>query len=77
MTTTLARIDNRFRATALDRRKPGLDFLPEGKVIQVSITTHANHGILAGSDIALSLEETIDLISHLTSALEEATTFTE
>jgi hypothetical protein len=77
MTTTLIRIDNRFRATALDRREPGLDFLPEGKVIQVSITTHANHGILADSDIALSLEETIELIATLSSALEKATTFTE
>ncbi len=63
-----------FMVSAIDRRNEGENFLPEGKVIQVSITTHlADGGIVSSSDTALSIGETIALIEKMSKALEKAT----
>jgi hypothetical protein len=60
--------------SAIDRRNEGENFLPEGKAIQVSITTHlADGGIVSSSDTALSIHETIALIEKMSKALEKAT----
>lgn len=63
-----------FMVSAIDRRNAGENFLPEGKVIQVSISTHlADGGIISSSDTALSITETIALIEKMSKALEKAT----
>lgn len=77
MTTTLPRITTMTSVSALNRSLPGEGFLAEGKVIKVSFTSIVDYGIVSNSDAALSLEETIELIAQLSSALEKATTFTE
>ena len=65
---------NTFMVSAIDRRNEGENFLPEGKAIQVSITTHlADGGIVSSSDTALSIHETIALIEKMSKALEKAT----
>jgi len=75
MTTQTKPVSNStFMVSAIDRRNAGEDFLPEGKVIQVSITTHlADGGIISSSDTALSIMETIALIEKMSKALEKAT----
>jgi hypothetical protein len=67
-----------FSSTALDRNVLGHDFLPADKVIQFRATTHStDHGIISSSTLALSLEEALELIAELSSAIEEATAFTK
>jgi hypothetical protein len=74
ITATRLAASSTFTVSAIDRRNPGEDFLPEGKVIQVSISTHIlDGGIISSSDTALSIEETINLIERLSKALEKAT----
>ena len=74
ITTTRLAASTTFTVLAVDRRNAGEDYLPEGKVIQVSISTHiADGGIISSSDTALSIEETINLIERLSKALEKAT----
>jgi hypothetical protein len=78
ITTTKPAASTRFQVDAYDRRIAGLDFLPEGKVIQISYSVHlADSGIIAGNDIALSVEEAIALVEKLSASLAKATAFTE
>ena len=78
MTTTLEKSRTLTSANAIDRTQPNSNFLPLGKVVQLRVTSHLEQGgILSSSTTALSLEETIELIAQLSSALEKATTFTE
>jgi hypothetical protein len=72
--TTTAR--NSVDVRAVDRTQPDRDFLPEDKVIMLTITSHVGQGgILSSSETAFSLEETIMLIEKLSSGLAEATKF--
>jgi hypothetical protein len=78
MTTTLRKARTLVTAIAVDRTQEDSDYLPEGKVVQLTLSTHVERGgIISSSDTAFSLEETIELIAKLSSALEKATTFTE
>jgi hypothetical protein len=78
MTTTLSIARTTVSASAVDRTNPNSDYLPLGKVINLSLTTHVEEGgIISSSDTAFSIEETIELIERLSSALETATAFTK
>jgi hypothetical protein len=78
MTTTLIQARTTVSVIAVDRTQKDSDYLPEGKVIQLTLSTHIERGgIISSSDTAFSIEETIELIAKLSSGLEKATAFTE
>ena len=73
---TLSKARTTVDVRAVDRNQPQSDYLPVGKVVMLTLTTHVEEGgIIAASDTAFSIEETIELIEKLSSALAQATEF--
>ena len=76
--STLHQARTTVSVIAVDRTQKDSDYLPEGKVIQLTLSTHIDRGgIISSSDTAFSLEETIELIEKLSSALAKATEFSQ